>query len=333
MTETERLNALKDDYLEHYGIKGMKWGIIRSREELGYKDTPTKKKKPGVIQSLSQNRKKKKQAKLKAKAKAEAQKMAEAAKKAEEKKAKQAEEDAKTRERLLKAGNKDLDFVYKNRHLLNNRELEETLKRINTEDALKKKISDRPSDFDKAMKTIKKISGTMDDIYSVWDSKSMKAIRKALGGEDASKKDKETDNKKQERKDRRSPSLSEMSRNWRNFSDDELRDSINRLQSEATIRRLLEQRQTADRAEAREQARPRVRAGERRQQASTRDLNNWSRSRSGRDVLEEINNYLDTAERIRRTLDSSNDSNSRSNDSNRNDRSDNDYDRRNRHGN
>lgn len=33
-----------DPYLEHHGVKGMKWGVRRSKEQLGYR-TPVKKKK------------------------------------------------------------------------------------------------------------------------------------------------------------------------------------------------------------------------------------------------------------------------------------------------
>lgn len=183
MNETEHINALKDEYLEHHGVKGQKWGVTRSREELGYDATP-KKKKVGVVERFRQDRQKKKKAKLRAKAKAEAKKIKEAAKKAEEEAAKKEVQNAKTRERLLKAGNKDVELLYKNRHLLDDKELENRLKRINTENAIKKIVDSKPSEFDKAMKTIKKISGTMDDVYAVWDSKSMKAIRKALSEDD-----------------------------------------------------------------------------------------------------------------------------------------------------
>lgn len=235
MNETERLNALKDDYLEHYGVKGMRWGVIRSQDELGYKRPQKKKKKIGFVQSL----KKKRQAKLKARAKEEAKKMAEAAKKLEEKAAKQAAEDEKIREKLLKASNKDLDLLYKNRHLLNNQELENALRRINTEDALKKKISDRPSDFDKAMKTIKKISGTMDDLYSVWDSKSMKALRKALG-DDSSKKD--DNSQKKEQQEKRTKITKSLMKDFGSMSDKDLEAAIKRLNSEKTLEKLLQER-------------------------------------------------------------------------------------------
>lgn len=183
MTETERLSALKDEYLEHYGVKGMKWGILRSKEELGYSNSP-KKKKPGMIETFQKNRLKKKKAKLRAKAKAKAAEEAEKIRKATEAAAKKAAEDEKNREKLkTRISDKDVEFVYKNRHLLNDQELNAALKRINTELALKKIINDKPSDFDKLMKTLKKINGTMDDVYSMWDSKSMKAIRRALGEE------------------------------------------------------------------------------------------------------------------------------------------------------
>lgn len=323
MNETERLNALKNDYLEHYGVKGMKWGVLRSREELGYKDTPKKKKTTGFVQSL----KKKRQAKLKAKAKAEAVKMEEAAKKAAEKVAKKDDEDAAIRERALRGDHKDLDFVYKNRHLLSNRELEDTLKRINTERALKKMIDDRPSDFDKAMKTIKKISGTMDDIYGVWDSKSMKAIRKALGGEDPSKMDSDSKDKKPKEKeqtpDRRAQSLDYVRRNWQNMSDSDLSAAINRLNSEATVRRLLSQRAQADYEQDRRRGRgntgdsgSRDDTGRDRNRhenpntsqrtATQHDLQSWERTREAQRINRQMDDYLSRAEELRRRTSDSN---------------------------
>lgn len=33
MTETERLNNLKDEYLEHYGVLGMKWGVRKDPQK------------------------------------------------------------------------------------------------------------------------------------------------------------------------------------------------------------------------------------------------------------------------------------------------------------
>lgn len=198
MTEMERLNALKEDYLEHYGVKGQKWGITRSKEELGY-DTRPKKKKTSFVQTFRQNRSKKKQAKLKAQAKIAAQKAKEALAKAEKEAAEQALKDAKTREKLKSVSNKNAEFIYKNRHLLDDKELETALKRINTENALKKIVDSKPSDFDKAMKAIKKVNGTMNDIYAVWDSPSMKAIRRMLdddGKSDGSDKSKNEKKKK-----------------------------------------------------------------------------------------------------------------------------------------
>lgn len=49
------------DYLEHYGIKGMKWGVRRTPEQLGYKSSPRhtgKKKKTDKKLKLTPRQKK-----------------------------------------------------------------------------------------------------------------------------------------------------------------------------------------------------------------------------------------------------------------------------------
>lgn len=45
--------------LEHYGVKGMKWGVIRTPEQLGHKQTPrhSGKKKPSRQERIRQDRK------------------------------------------------------------------------------------------------------------------------------------------------------------------------------------------------------------------------------------------------------------------------------------
>lgn len=249
MNERERLNAPNGGYLEHYGVKGQKWGVIRSRDELGYERTP-KKKKSGVIASIRQSQQQKKKAKLKAKAQAEAKKLKEAAKKAAEEAEKKAAQDAETREKLLKAGNKDSKLLYENRALLSDKELEERLKRINTENALKKVIDSQPTSYDKAMKAIKKVSGTMDDIYKVWDSSSMKAIRKMLGGTNEGSSNQGNQNNRNNSDNDRINRLRnapinrrELIRNMDSLSTDEMNAVIQRMNAERTLMNQLNERE------------------------------------------------------------------------------------------
>lgn len=59
-------NQTNPDILEHYGIKGMKWGIRRSPAQLGHTTGTKKKKKSGIVDAAKKmvaNHKQKKAAK------------------------------------------------------------------------------------------------------------------------------------------------------------------------------------------------------------------------------------------------------------------------------
>lgn len=119
------------DFLEHYGIKGMKWGVRRSPEELGHR-TSTKKKTSSLKQKVK---------KLKKKVKADNEKRKAAAEK-------------KKREEILK----DPVKLYKNRYKFSEDEIKDALKWFDTEKKLRdfssNKIAsgrDLVSDFSKTL--------------------------------------------------------------------------------------------------------------------------------------------------------------------------------------
>lgn len=131
MPSDEELNEL-----EHYGIKGQKWGVRRTPEQLGHV-TEKKRKVSNWIE--------------KARKKSAKRKKASAKKKAEAKKAKaekEEESEDKIREKVLNST--DPKYIYKYRHLLTTKELQDRLTRIDTEARVKKLTVD-----DKAKKTLK----------------------------------------------------------------------------------------------------------------------------------------------------------------------------------
>lgn len=58
ISSDKNFEAEKSEYLEHYGVKGMKWGVRRTPEQLGYKKMPrhTGKKKPTKQQRIRADR-------------------------------------------------------------------------------------------------------------------------------------------------------------------------------------------------------------------------------------------------------------------------------------
>lgn len=101
---------MPDDFLEHYGVKGQRWGVRRTPEQLGHRGESTIKRLMKKIQKSS-------------------------AKKKKEKVKKEEESDDKIREKVLKST--DPKYIYKHRSLLTDKELNDRINRINTEAKLK----------------------------------------------------------------------------------------------------------------------------------------------------------------------------------------------------
>lgn len=146
MPSDEELNSL-----EHYGIKGQKWGVRRTPEQLGH----ITEKKRKVSNWIEKARKKS------AKRKRQAAKKKAAAKKAKAEKEEESED--KIREKVLNST--DPKYIYKYRHLLTTKELQDRLTRIDTEAKVKKLTVD-----DKAKKTLKSGEETLKSLGAMAES-------------------------------------------------------------------------------------------------------------------------------------------------------------------
>lgn len=168
MSETE----FSDVFLEHHGVKGMKWGVRRTPEQLGYRKK-TKRKTSSIISQLRKNAKKK------------------AAKSQKTKEEKKEESREEIRAKLLKST--DPKYISKHMDLLDTRELQERIDRITKETTMKKLAAGKDKDkVKKGEDALKTISNVMDSVSKIADSygKISDAANKTKkqSGEDAKKK-------------------------------------------------------------------------------------------------------------------------------------------------
>lgn len=160
MSSDEELNSL-----EHYGIKGQKWGVRRTPEQLGHIAEKKRKVSNWIQKARKNSAKRKKQA---------------AKKKAEVKKAKTEKEEEsaeKIREKVLNST--DPKYIYKHRSLLTTKELQDRSNRIDMEDKIRKlaeETNKKGNDFIKVLgdtaKMAKSIGEIAENTKKVYDAYS-----------------------------------------------------------------------------------------------------------------------------------------------------------------
>lgn len=165
MSSFEKSDQMKSeyDYLEHHGVKGQKWGIRRTPEQLGHKKSLLK----GASESLKRRRKK------------AAAKKAKKAAKAKVDQAKKKEESAEEiREKVLKSV--DPKLIYKHKNLLSDQELQERINRIQKEQQLKKMIADSTVTIEKLLKDADAMMKPVYSLYKGYDESIGKAVRRSM---------------------------------------------------------------------------------------------------------------------------------------------------------
>lgn len=164
MNDLAYSDALKELYLEHHGVKGQKWGVRRTPAQLGHKE-------PGRLSRLRQRIK---AAQKKSRKKSEAKKV---------------ESEAEIREKVLKSV--DPKYIYKHRALLDDKELQGRIDRINKEATLKRLAQPEDQLYKQAQKgknwirTAADMSNSVKDIYTamnVISSISKKGVNAKSGG-------------------------------------------------------------------------------------------------------------------------------------------------------
>lgn len=166
-----------DDFLEHYGVKGQKWGVRRTPEQLGHRGASAIKRLVKKWKKSSE-KKKKKQVKVKQ------------------------ESEDEIRQKVLKSV--DPKYIYKHRALLDDKELQGRIDRINKETTLKKLAQPEDQAYkvakkgDNWLRTTANMANSVKDIYTamnVISSIAQKGVNINVGGKKDKKKDKKDDNK------------------------------------------------------------------------------------------------------------------------------------------
>lgn len=159
------------NYLEHYGVKGMKWGVIRSPKEL-----------------LSSRNKRVVSSRVKTVKKTKAQKEAEEKAKKEAEEKKKQEERVANKDKILASRN--AKKIYDNRDLFTTKELQEAYARLVVEANIKKM---KPEEKNKVQEFIKKYVDTAKTAKEILDATkgaydSITAFKKMLESMEKNKK-------------------------------------------------------------------------------------------------------------------------------------------------
>lgn len=200
-----------DTELEHHGVKGMHWGERRTPEQLGHKP---KKKRNNIIKNF-----KKKAAKRKAQAaKAKQKKKVQNEQKKEQLTEKQKEE---LREKLLKST--DPKFIAKHMDLLETKEIQDRINRIDTEAKLKKLTVDdkKKKQVEKGMEWVANISKIAETTSKVADaySKTYDAVNKKKKGDREEQEARETSRSRREASKELNSVLKKYNKDYDSLSD------------------------------------------------------------------------------------------------------------------